>query len=229
MSIFCVKKINQPKHIGKILSKARAKKDLSLILLSQETRIPKNYLEALEKENFSILPLSTVHRLAYIKQLAKFYDLNENCLLNQFTIDNGLADIKKIHPHKKEKYSSMMSLNFLVRNLVISGLVLIFLGFLGWQIKGLVKTPELSIYSPQEGQIFYENILKIQGETEKECFININGEEIRPTSAGKFEAEIDLSKGVNTITITATKKHGKTTTITRHVVVKQNLEKLSQI
>jgi hypothetical protein len=39
---------------------------------------------------------------------------------------------------------------------------------------------------------------------------------------GHFETKVDLTTGLNTITILATKKHGKTTAITRHIVVKQN-------
>ena len=60
----------------------------------------------------------------------------------------------------------------------------------------------------------------IEGETEKETKLTVNGKDVMVNEAGRFSTEIDLNDGVNTIAVSVTKKHGKTTTITRHVVVR---------
>ena len=78
------------------------------------------------------------------------------------------------------------------------------------------------VYSPQNGYITNANPLVVRGETEPEVYISINGEEIVHYEAGQFETSIYLAPGVNTITISATKKHGKTTTETRHVILKES-------
>jgi ribosomal 50S subunit-recycling heat shock protein len=60
----------------------------------------------------------------------------------------------------------------------------------------------------------------VQGETEPEAQITINGQETKNSEKGQFKEEISLAEGVNTITFVVKKKHGKTTTETRHVVYK---------
>jgi hypothetical protein len=39
---------------------------------------------------------------------------------------------------------------------------------------------------------------------------------------GHFSGQVDLSEGINTINIVASKKHGKTTAITRNIIVQNN-------
>src|SRR3989339_709551 len=74
-------------------------------------------------------------------------------------------------------------------------------------------------YFPIEGQLSNRAETAIQGETDKESQLEVNGKEIKVNEQGKFNDVILLSNGVNTITLSTTKKHGKTTTVTRHVVV----------
>jgi hypothetical protein len=81
--------------------------------------------------------------------------------------------------------------------------------------------PKLSVYSPVEGFISDKNEILLQGETEKECVLTVNGEEIQIDETGKFNKIITMSAGVNTITLSSKKKHGKTTTVIRHIVVQE--------
>ncbi|MCX6779887.1 MAG: hypothetical protein NT034_01765 [Candidatus Magasanikbacteria bacterium] len=46
-----------------------------------------------------------------------------------------------------------------------------------------------------------------------------NGQEIKVDENGQFNTTILLADGVNTLTLSTTKKHGKTTTLVRHIVV----------
>ncbi len=124
------------------------------------------------------------------------------------------------HPHKIINFSPFRSIPFLIRNIILACLIILFAGYLIWQIKGIINPPLLEIYSPPEGFVTNNISILIQGITEPECRLTINGQDIRPNGAGHFEASVDLSIGVNTIAISAIKKHGKTTTETRHVVVR---------
>lgn len=45
---------------------------------------------------------------------------------------------------------------------------------------------------------------------------------IEVNDKGNFDVGLDLNQGLNTLTISATKKHGKTTTRIVNVIVKQN-------
>ena len=61
----------------------------------------------------------------------------------------------------------------------------------------------------------------IQGKTDEKTAIQINGKEIPHSEKGLFEADITLSQGINALTFTATKRHGKSTSETRHVIYKK--------
>jgi hypothetical protein len=79
------------------------------------------------------------------------------------------------------------------------------------------------VFSPAEGSIVTEASTLVEGVTEAESQLAVNGQEVIMNADGKFEAELNLIPGLNTITIASTKKkHGKTTTITRHVIVRPN-------
>ena len=114
-------------------------------------------------------------------------------------------------------------MSFLLKNTAVIIFILGFLGYLFWQINGILQPPKLLIYTPADGYVSSHLSTLVQGETEMEVKVTVNGKEIMANERGQFEAMVDLSNGVNAITISAMKKHGKTTTVTRHVVVKNPL------
>lgn len=106
------------------------------------------------------------------------------------------------------------------RNALLLCIVLLFGGYLATQIRGILKPPKLMVYAPQDGHVVTELATVVQGETEAEARLTINGQGVVVDEAGRFETKVDLTEGVNTITILATRKHGKTTTVVRNLVVK---------
>lgn len=220
MSIFCVKKITPPIHLGQTFRKARENIGLDLFYLEKKTGITEKYLQAIEENNFSSLPPARAYRLAYIREYANTINYDAEKAIRQFIKEGGLEDIKIIHPKSGIKKIQFYLTSLIIRSILIIGIILIFLGYLVWQVKGIVTPPILNIYSPIEGSILTESEIIIEGITEKEAHLTINGQNTRVDEEGKFNTKINLSEGVNVITITATKKHGKTVTITRHVVVK---------
>ncbi|MFA7230650.1 MAG: helix-turn-helix domain-containing protein [Victivallaceae bacterium] len=61
--------------LGKYLQEARVQNGLSLFQVEMETKIRKNYIESLEREDFSNLPPS-VYVIAYIRKLCSFYKVS---------------------------------------------------------------------------------------------------------------------------------------------------------
>ncbi len=220
MSIFCIKKITPPVHLGQLLKEARLKAGLTLFSLEQKTRIAEKYLQAIEENNYSILPPARAYRLAYIREFANTVNYNSEKAIYQFIKENGLGDIKTIHPQSGIKKMQLYFTSWLVRSILIIGIIVLFVGYLGWQVKGILTPPDLQVYSPIEGAIINQTEIVIEGVTAKETHLTINGQEVRVNEQGKFSTTLNLSVGVNTLTITATKKHGKTISIVRHVVVK---------
>jgi len=69
--------------VGQRLKEERLRQGLSLEEIEEETKIRKYYLQALEEENFQVLP-PQVYATGFVKRYAKFLGLNEAELSEQF-------------------------------------------------------------------------------------------------------------------------------------------------
>ena len=225
MAIFCLKKIGKPLRVGEILKQKRKELKLSIEEIGNFTHIPKKYIVALEKNKYKVLPSAKSHCLAYVRKYADHLKLNCDEVVKQFIKESDLENYKTIHPHCKLKIRPINPIVIWTRRLSICITLFIFVGYLIWQINGILKPPNLEVFSPAEGYISTNIKALVQGESEKEVILQINGKDTNINDKGRFETFINLSKGVNTITISATKKHGKTTTITRHIILKEDIAK----
>lgn len=220
MSLFCLKKLPPSIFLSEQFKKARAEKGLDFFSLSLTTGVPEKYLRALEEHNFSALPPAKAYRLAYVKSYAEALGLPPDKCIRQFKIEDGLKNIPAQHTILSNKKKLNGSIALLLRNISLIIFVIAFAFYFIYQIRGILEPPHLIIFSPDEGYVTEQNNILVRGETDKETKLTVNGQDIMVNEEGKFEVNLDLSKGVNTITISATKKHGKTTSNTRHVVVK---------
>ena len=220
MAVFCVKNLEPLMRVGERLKKVRAEKQLSLDDIYKKTRIPLKYLEAIELGHFKELPPAKAHRLAYIREYAEALNLNPASFLYQFFQESDLTSYIPATPRRALKLWSFNSLSNVFRKAAITILLVGFLGYLTWQVNGILQPPKLTVFTPADGYISSKLVTLVQGETEKEVRLTVNGKDIMSNDNGRFKIPVDLSNGVNTITISAIKKHGKMTTVTRHVIVK---------
>ncbi len=221
MPIFCFKKIEAQVRLSELFKQKRSELgwDLKNIPFRSSPISPK-YLEAIESENFSVLPKSKTYRLAYIRDYAHTLGLNGEQCARQFPLDGGLDDITVLHPKKRVKFSPFSAWSILARNLLIGTLVFSFVVYLGWQVKGILEPPKLFISSPVDGYISKETSTLVQGETEQGAKLVINGQEVDVNNQGRFSVKLDLVSGLNTLNISTAKKHGKTTKKIVYVIVK---------
>lgn len=218
MAIFCRKKLENPICVGAYLKKTREEKGASLQAISEKTHISLKHLEAIENGRYCDLPPAKAHALAYVRAYSKALGISPSHMGRRFCKEANLENYEPIHPGRTFKIKSM-GLSILLKTALGGLAVVAFLVYLSWQIYGIFQSPKLNVYSPSEGFVTSRLSTMVEGVTEKEVSLTVNGKDIMTSEQGRFEAPVDLSSGVNTITITATKKHGKTATITRHVVV----------
>ena len=227
MPTFQKKIIAPSKRICIRLKEVRQSCGLSIDELNIKTKIDKEFLYALEDCRFDDLPKGLIYQKNFIKTYLKACGVNPKPYLQQFMIEEKKTQEEKRHPHIPYTRARFQNIPSVLKYLV-SGLVVIsILAYLGLQIGNILEPPKLTIYTPEDGFITTEKNLSIKGIAEKETKITINGIEIMNDGNGFFEKEIDLVAGTNTIVISVEKNHGKTTTKTRYVTLK-NIGQLSK-
>jgi cytoskeletal protein RodZ len=205
------------------LKEAREAKKMSLATLSEKTKIDKKYLEALEACEFDKLPSGSIYHKNFIKKYLSALDIDSADCVNQFVQDEmeHVEPPTRVHPLINIKKIWLSSVPSYVNFTIIFLCVLALVWYIASQVRNIIQPPYLLISSPQNGVVVGEPNVFIQGETEPGITILLNGTEIKNNDQGQFSETIDLQPGLNTITITAQKKHGKQTTETRYVVRKE--------
>jgi len=214
------------------LKQARIKRGITLDILAEQTRINKIYLKALEECRIEAIPVAPIYIKQYIRQYAKAVGLAEKELLRGFGFENqwqSKAHTKQTKPHPSPIPTNRSFLNIpkLARAMALTGITGAFVIVMVLQLLHFLEPPTLTVVNPPDGFVTSESVIAIQGYTEKEVTININGTPIQNDEAGFFQTKIPLQKGVNTIAIQATKRSGKQATDVRTVVRENSDSKIS--
>ncbi|MBO8158551.1 RodZ domain-containing protein [Thermosyntropha sp.] len=110
--------------IGEKLKKAREEKGLTLEDLEEETKIRKLYLEALEEEQFDVLP-PKVYAVGFLRRYARTLGLAEEEMIKEFKSlaysgeENEELDYEKV---EKVKISKFDVTQFSVKN-ILAGII----------------------------------------------------------------------------------------------------------
>ena len=221
---FVTKQLSQPKRVCVRLKELREKKGVGLDEIVKKTKIDKRLLLALERCDFDSLPNGLIYQKNFLKKYLKALDEDSEPFIEQMMAEEVVSeslDLKERETKKKYLHWYYFSrFSSIFRYLGFTVLVFILIFYLGWQVKKVIEPPQLTLYSPQNGYIVNQPSVEIQGITEKEAQIWVNGKEIRNNDQGQFSEIVDLTPGLNTIVVSAEKKHGKKTSETRYVVLK---------
>lgn len=198
--------------VGEILSAAREKKKLTIEQVEKATRIRAKFLLALEKNDFSKLPPGTFVR-GFVKNYAAFLGL---------PVEETLAfyrrqfNEEKAPPPKNTTPPSRFP-NITFSALVVGVLLILFFGYLIYSYFKFAGAPTLLINSPANNVVVKDDQAEIVGKTDPEAILTINGQTVALTENGSFDLKIPLQSGLNTLTITATNKFKRQTTVTRNL------------
>ncbi len=205
----------------------REQKGITLQNISDRLKMSKSHITALEECRTQDLPFAPIYKKKLVKQYCQIVGADYTSMVQQFVEEElettTLPQEEKIKT-KKRLYSHWNHLPFFFRLGASLCVALMFFGYLGLQIKKIIDPPQLNLFSPVNGMITADADLKITGQTDKEVKVLINGKEIKNSEQGLFDETLSLSPGVNTLVISAEKKHGKTTTETRYVVRENKTE-----
>jgi len=105
--------------------------------------------------------------------------------------------------------------------LLLGVCTILFLSYFIVQYRRLQQPPGLRIEKPEKEKVVEDRKVDVLGSTDLDATVTVNGVSVLVRSDGKFFDQVTLTPGVNTITITATSRFGKSTTIIRKVGLKQ--------
>lgn len=97
---------------------------------------------------------------------------------------------------------------------------LAFVGFIVFQIWRMVAPPMLTIDSPTPDAFTDQPQITVTGHTAPEIAVEINGQQVSSRPDGTFAQPVELQYGANRIVISAMKKHGLFTTVSRTIMLK---------
>lgn len=194
--------------VGQILKEARIQKGISLQKLEHLTKIKKDFITKLEKEDWNNLPEFPVVS-GFVKNLAGALDLsvnNVNAILRRDYPPKKLAINPK--PDVQNKFSWSPKLTFIVG---VGILIVLVLGYLGFEYKKFIQPPELEIYSPKSSEIIIKTKVKVSGKTTTDVVITVNNQPIIIDQNGEFEAELEITKETKELIFKAVSRSGKVT------------------
>lgn len=196
------------------MKEARAKKRYSQEKIAEETKIKKEFISSMEKENWELLPEFPVI-VGFVKQISKFLKVDER---------QAVALLRRDYPPKvlpvNPKPDVSKKFRWRPRTTFIVGITIVImmvLGYLGFQYSRFISPPKLVVDQPQEEEVVKERILIVSGKTDLDATIRINNQPVLVDEDGDFETEIEIFEGTEEIIVKAVSRSGKDAIIRRKI------------
>ncbi|MBU0732138.1 helix-turn-helix domain-containing protein [Patescibacteria group bacterium] len=224
MTEFQKKEIIGSETLGEKLKNAREEQGYTLEQVADQTRIKPSNINYLETGQYNKLP-----GLLFIENYLKTYT---NFLQLSWPRVKKMYDQERIMYKEPEKpgksarhIKRALNVPKLVYGLLIAMVVLIIFSYLGFEISNIVEPPTLEVYNVPDNMITEDNSVNIVGQTDPEANVFINGQMISVDPSGNFQEVVSLQEGINTMTISAKKKHSKELVIVKQIKVKKKTQK----
>lgn len=209
--------------VGEILRETRVEKLLSLEDVEKHTKIRKELLEALEKNDYDKLPPATFVQ-GFIKNYGKYLNLNVDKLLALFRRDYETSRHPAVVLESFSKPLGGRRILFTPSRLLgiaVTLIILSFFGYLWLEYRQFVGSPNLTVNSPQDQQTVDIPTVVVSGRTDPETKVLVNNQSIGVDKEGNFKEEVKLSSSNNTLSIVAISRFGQSVKIERTVFVKK--------
>ncbi len=211
----------QTKTIGEILREEREFHRFTIDDLAKKSRIRREYLIALESNQFQDLPAAPFVK-GYIQTYGKIFGFNYKPLIALLRRDYKESAKGQLVPReflkpvvKRKKIWTPVSMIVVA----LAGTFFSFVVYVVIQWYNLQKPPLLEISVPEQGAEVSSQVV-IEGRTSPEAVVTINAQPVSLNTDGTFSTEIFLPRqGINTITIEARDRRGRSNIMQRSVRV----------
>lgn len=205
--------------LGEKLKKLRSERRMSLGEASRQTMIQVKYLEYLEDGAYGKLPVDVYVR-GFLRSYGEFLGVDEKVLLRMYDKEIGIRkNLDKSNGTKKEKREAISVSSFVFTpKMMAVGLacLMVFGGFfyLYREIGSFASMPRLVILSPEKNYTTDGNSVTVEGITDRDAQLFLNGSPILVSDDGKFRESVTVQSGNNVINIRAVNKFNKEATET---------------
>ena len=203
--------------IGQTIKDARVKKKLSLESLERQTKIKKEFIDALEKSRWEKLPELPVVT-GFVKNIAPALKLSKR---------NLVALLRRDYPPKKlsinpkpdvfRKFTWSPKLTFLTGMVVI---ILTIASYLFFQYRDFMSPPELVVDLPIEEQVVDADLLTVSGKVDPEATVSVNNQQVIVGEEGEFSTEIEIIEDTREVVVKAVSRSGKESMVVRSIIPK---------
>lgn len=213
---FSLKKIKKPIALGARFKRARKRLGADIFDVEMKTKIRSKYIEALENDDFAVLP-ADAYTKGFVIRYANFLGLDENRALNDyfkqksnFHLSNG--DI--LSPNKSYRELGIIITPKIFTPVILVSFIVGMFIYLAVQIYGFAAAPELAISSPTNNSVIENENIEINGNTSKQADVYVNEQKIQVSGDGTFSVDYKMLPGINVISIKSVNKADKQKSLT---------------
>jgi len=207
--------------LGEKIRHLREDRRITILEASRGTKIQVRYLEFLEAGDYDSLP-ADVYVRGFLRSYGDFLGVDERILVKLYEKEKGIRDnmARSRNPVRNNQLASPVNISSFVFTpkklaIVLLGLVVVSaIFYLYREVGSFSNDPRLIIFSPANNSEINGNSVVIDGVTDKDSKLFINGQAILVDDDGRFREEITLQSGVNTISVHSENKFGKEKTET---------------
>lgn len=208
------------RSVGAILRQTRESKKLTYAQIAAATKIKAAHLQAIEESNWDSLPPAT-----FTKGLIRNYGLHLG--LNG---DEMVANFRREYDDRKVGQAITPKLITIPRSfsftpttvfrMAIVLIALVLVGYFIHEFQILTGPPPLAVTIPQQNDVITTDAVEVIGKTSPEAALTVNGQQVLVSPTGEFKTIIEMTNTVP-IRVVATSKSGKTATIERRVILRE--------
>jgi cytoskeletal protein RodZ len=206
-------------RLGHLLHQKRLARRLTLEEVAQDLKIKSKFLAAIERGEYNKLP-SPAYAQGFVRNYATYLGLSkaETTMLFKREFDEKRA--MKVLPDSMVKTKEFPLKRLRIQQSLIIFIVFLLLvfGFLFFQYRAAFFPPALTVSSPADGSKTAQTIT-VSGKSDGNASVTINGAPVSVATDGTFQKAVTLFPGSSTITIKATNRFGKTSTVQKTVDV----------
>jgi cytoskeletal protein RodZ len=202
------------KTIGVILREARMSKGYTLGKVESAIKIKKDFLDAIERENWSQLPDFPVTS-GFVKNYADYLGYDKN---------GAVALLRRDYPPRKLSINPKPDVEkrFVINPKITfaAGILVVVLGtitYLGIQYAKYIRAPKLELSQPVNEQLVTENKLTVLGSTDIDATVTVNNQPVLTDEEGRFAVQLIIVAETKEIIVVAKSRAGKETIVRRNI------------